>query len=47
MDSCSIELSPGNRIRESLIGGNVVIEPLSKNGNSRKLIVGRDSKLIL
>ena len=47
MDSCRIELGPGNRIRESLIGANVVIEPVAKNGNSRKLVVGRDSKLVL
>lgn len=47
MDSCEIELGSGNRIRESLIGANVVIEPVTKNGNSRKLVVGRDSKLVL
>lgn len=47
MDSCRIELGSGNRIRESLIGANVVIEPISGNGNSRKLVVGRDSKLVL
>ena len=47
MDSCKIELGPGNRIRESLIGANVVIEPVARNGNSRKLVVGRDSKLVL
>lgn len=47
MDSCSIELGPGNRLRESLLGANVTIEPVKNNGSSRKLVVGRDSKLIL
>lgn len=47
MDSCKIELGAGNRIRESLLGANVVIEPISKIGNARKLVVGRDSKLML
>ena len=47
MDSCSIELGNGNRIRESLIGGNVSIQPVNGNGQSRKLVLGRDSKLVL
>ena len=47
MDNCNIELGAANRIRESLLGANVVIEPVAKNGNSRKLVVGRDSKLVL
>ena len=47
MDNCSIELGASNRIRESLLGANVVIEPVAKNGNIKKLVVGRDSKLVL
>lgn len=47
MDSCNILLGKGNSIRESLIGGNVTISQANTIEKSRKLILGRDSKLIL
>lgn len=47
LDSCNIELGHGNRIRNSLLGANVRIEPVKSVGSSRELVIGRDAKLIL
>lgn len=47
MESCNIVLGKGNAIRESLIGANVAISQSDTIEKSRKLILGRDSKLIL
>ena len=47
MESCNIELGNNSRIRESLIGGNVSIRPVGSTGQSRRLVLGRDSKLVL
>lgn len=45
MDRCTINMRNGKRIRESMIGPNVNVRPLSSDLKPYKLIVGRDSKL--
>ncbi len=45
MDGSSIELTGTERIRESLIGSNVIIKPNDFMGLGMRLIIGRDSRL--
>lgn len=47
MDGCKISLSKRKRIRESMLGPNVMIDALENDLNPVRLIVGRDSKLTL
>lgn len=47
MDGCTIALRNGKRIRESVLGPNVIINPFDNDHSPMRLILGRDSRIEL